>query len=93
MEKKPGFRYPGVTAGSRYESEEAEYLNGAEQKPYIKPQTYEKWKKRSIKKNISKHENMRYDEAADTYICHAEKKLRAVSVRKQKRLPIRSNDI
>ena len=27
---------------------------------------------------------MRYDEAADTYTCHAGKKLRAVSVRKQK---------
>ena len=32
----------------------------------------------------SKRENMRYDESADTYTCHAEKKLRAVSVRKQK---------
>lgn len=27
---------------------------------------------------------MRYDEAADTYTCHAEKKLRTVCVRKQK---------
>ena len=85
MEAKLGFRYPSVTADSGYESEEAyEYLNGAKQKPYIKPQTYEKWKKRNFKKDISKRENMSYDEAADTYTCHAEKKLRAVSVRKQK---------
>ena len=85
METKLGFRYPSVTADSGYESEEAyEYLSGAEQKPYIKPQTYEQWKKRSFKKDISKRENMRYDEAADTYTCHAGKKLRAVSVRKQK---------
>src|SRR5699024_5242209 len=54
------------------------------QKPYIKPQTYEKWKKRSFKKDISKCENMGYDETADTYTCHAGKKLRAVSVKKQK---------
>ena len=85
MEKKLGFRYPSVTADSGYESEEAyEYLSGAGQKAYIKPQTYEKWKKRSFKKDISKRENMRYDETADTYTCHAEKKLRAVAVRKQK---------
>ena len=97
MEKKLGFRYPSVTADSGYESEEAyEYLSGAGQKAYIKPQTYEKWKKRSFKKDISKRENMRYDETADTYTCHAEKKLRAVAVRKQKRqkrLSIKSNDI
>ena len=37
-----------------------------------------------IKKYISKRENMRYDEAADTYTCYAEKKLRAVAMRKQK---------
>lgn len=85
METKLGFRYPSVTADSGYESEEAyEYLSGAKQKPYIKPQTYEKWKKRNFKKDISKRENMRYDEAVDTYICYAGKKLREVSARKQK---------
>ena len=85
METKLGFRYPSVTADSGYESEEAyEYLSEAGQKPYIKPQTYEKWKKRSFKKDISKRENMRYDEAADTCTCHGEKKLRVVAVRKQK---------
>lgn len=85
METKLRFRYPRVTADSRYESEEVyEYLSGAKQKSYIKPQTYEKWEKRSFKKDISKRENMRYNEPTDTYTGHAEKKLRAVSGRKQK---------
>ena len=71
MEKQLGFRYPSVTADSGYESEEAyDYLKEQKQAPYIKPQTYEKWKKRSFKQDISKRENMRYDEANDTYTCH-----------------------
>lgn len=45
MEKKVEFHYPSVTADSGYESEEAyTYLREQKQKPYIKPQTYEKWK-------------------------------------------------
>lgn len=59
MKEKLGFRYPGVTADSGYESEEGySYLREQKQKPYIKPQTYEKWEKRSFKKDISKRENM-----------------------------------
>ena len=74
MEAKLGFRYPGVTADSGYKSEEVyEYLSRAKQKPYIKPQTDKKWKKRSFKKDISKRENMGYDKATDTYTCHAGK--------------------
>ena len=43
MEEKLGFRYPSVTADSGYESEEGySYLREQKQKPYIKPQTYEK---------------------------------------------------
>ena len=68
MEKNLGFRYPSVTADSGCESEEAyTYLRSVKQKPYIKPQTYEKWKKRSFKQDISKRENMGYDEKTDTY--------------------------
>ena len=49
-EGKLGFRYPSVTADSGYESEERyTYLREQNQQPYIKPQTYEKWKKRSFK--------------------------------------------
>lgn len=76
MEEKLGLRYPSVTADSGYESEEGySFLRENRQKPYIKPQTYEKWKKRSFKKDISKRENMGYDEKADTYTCHAGKSL------------------
>ena len=85
MEVNLGFRYPSVTADSGYESEEAyEYLKSQGQIPYIKPQTYEKWKKRSFKKDISKRENMAYKEETDTYTCHAGKTLREVFKKKQK---------
>ncbi len=85
MEKKVGLRYPSVTADSGYESEEAyTYLREQKQKPYIKPQTYEKWKKCSFKQDISKRENMGYDKITDTYICHAGKKLKPLFIKKQK---------
>lgn len=84
MEEKLGFRYPRVTADSGYESEEGyTYLREQKQKPYIKPQTYGKWKKRSFKQDISKRENMGYDELTDTYTCHAGKKLKPLLVKKQ----------
>ncbi len=74
MEKNLGIRYPSVTADSGYESEEGyAYLRECGQKPYIKPQTYEKWKKRSFRQDISRRENMKYDETTDTYTCHAGK--------------------
>ena len=50
----------------------------------VKPKTYEKWKKRSFKKDISKRENMGYDEKADTYTCHAGKSLFPLFIKKQK---------
>ena len=85
MEEKLGFRYPSVTADSGYESEEGySFLRENKQKPYIKPQTYEKWKKRSFKKDISKRENMMYDQEQDFYTCHAGKKLNALYIKKQK---------
>ena len=85
MEEKLGLRYPSVTADSGYESEEGySFLRENRQKPYIKPQTYEKWKKRSFKKDISKRENMGYDEKADTYTCHAGKSLLPLFIKKQK---------
>ena len=49
MEEKLGFRYPSITADSGYESAEGyARLKENEQTAYIKPQTYEKWKKRSL---------------------------------------------
>ena len=85
METTLRFTYPSVTADSGYESEEAyDYLNIKKQKAYIKPQTYEKWKKRSFKQDISKRENMKYDETVDTYTCHAGKMLVPIYIKKQK---------
>jgi len=85
MEEKLRFRYPSVTADSGYESEEGySYLKENGQIPYIKPQTYEKWKKRSFKKDISKRENMNYDEESDQYTCHAGKKLSPLYIKRQK---------
>jgi len=80
-----GFAYPSITADSGYESEEAyQYLEKKGQTPYIKPQTYEKWKKRSFKRDISKRENMSYDDVLDRYICHAGNYLSRQYTRKQK---------
>ena len=61
-------------------------LTGREMRPCWprKVAVCKKWQKRSFKKDISKRENMKYDEAADTYTCHAGKKLRTVFMRKQK---------
>ena len=85
MEENLGFRYPSVTADSGYESEEAyDYLSSKEQIPYIKPQTYQQWKKRSFKQDISKRENMGYNAETDTYTCHAGQTLEPVYIKKQK---------
>ena len=77
LEEKLGFRYPSITADSGYESEESySYLEEHQIKAYIKPQTYEKWKKRNFKKDISKRENMSYDILEDSYTCHNGQKLK-----------------
>ena len=79
MKEKLGFNDPSVTADSGYESEEGySYMREERQQPYIEPQTYEKWKKRSFKQDISKWKNMGYDQESDTYICHAWKELRVI---------------
>lgn len=76
MYQNLGKRYTKVIADSGYESEENYiYLEKNHQIPFIKPQTYEKWKKKSFKNDISKRENMSYDEETDTYTCHNGKKL------------------
>lgn len=85
MEKNLGYRYPSVTTNAGYESEEVyTYLWKQEQKAYIKPQTYEKWKKRSFRQDISKRENMEYAETADAYTCHTRKRLKPLFIKKQK---------
>lgn len=76
MEEMNGHHYKNVIADSGYESEEGYlYLEENGYTAYIKPQTYEKWKKRSFKKDISKRENMSYDPIHDEYTCHNGQKL------------------
>lgn len=70
MLEKLGRKYTNVIADSGYESEENYlYLEREGINSYIKPQSYEIWKKKSFKDDISRHENMTYIEEADAYVC------------------------
>ncbi|AOR23575.1 IS1182 family transposase [Clostridium taeniosporum] len=81
MQEKLGRKHLNVIADSGYESEENYlFLESNNQIPYIKPQTYEKWKKRSFKNDISKRENMQYNSETDTYTCHNGTKLKPFSI-------------
>jgi transposase len=74
-----------IVADAGYESEENYvYLEENNQNAFIKPQTYEVTKKRTFKKDISKRENMAYDEKEDEYTCHDNRKLK-VTVKKTRK--------
>lgn len=78
-------RIRNLIADSGYESEENyTYLEGKGISYYIKPQTYEQWKTRNFKKDISKRENMYYNPEIDEYTCHNGKQLRPKSSAKKK---------
>jgi transposase len=77
MKTNLGSTYKNVIADSGYESEENYlYLEDKKQNCYIKPQTYEQWKKKSFKSDISKRENMIYNQEIDEYTCHNGKHLK-----------------
>lgn len=77
MKEMSGHKYKNIVADSGYESEEGYvFLEKENYSPYIKPQTYEKWKKKSFKNDISKRENMQYDAEKDEYICHNKRQLK-----------------
>lgn len=79
MENQLGTSYENVIADSGYESEENYiYLEENGQNYFIKPQSYEVWKKKSFKNDISKRENMIYDALKDEYTCHEGRTLRAL---------------
>lgn len=81
MRSNLGRKYQNIIADSGYESEENYlYLEEKKQNYYIKPQTYEKWKKKSFKNDISKRENMIYNEEKDEYTCHNGKLLKPTSI-------------
>ena len=81
MENHLKASYLNFVMDSGYESEENYlYLESKGSNCYIKPQNYEKCKKRSFSKDISKRENMFYDEEKDEYTCHNGKQLRPVGI-------------
>ena len=81
MKAKLKTRCKNIIADSGYESEENYlYLEEKRQTYYIKPQTYEQWKKKSFKKDISKRENMFYDPIKDEYTCHNGKQLKPAGI-------------
>jgi len=79
------FKYENIIADSGYESEE-NYLFIEENKQiaYIKPANYEISKTRKYKTDISRRENMIYDEKEDVYQCKAGKKLTVTGVKNSK---------
>ena len=80
-----GKKYPQVVADAGYESEENYlWLENNGQLAYIKPTNYETLKKRSVKKDIGRRENMSYDVATDSYTCTNGKKIKAIGVRRSK---------
>ena len=81
MEAHLKARYLNFIADAGYESEENYlYLESKGQNYYIKPQTYEKWKKKSFKNDISKRENMSYNPDKDEYTCHNGKQLKPIGI-------------
>lgn len=84
LNKNLGKKYTNVVADAGYESEENYvYLDEEKINSYIKPQSYEGMKKAKFKKAINKRENMSYDEINDEYICHNNRKLKPVSIKKR----------
>jgi transposase len=76
MEEFLDFKYKKIVADAGYESEENYvYIQQNGQLSFIKPMNYEMSKTRKYKNDISRIENMDYNEAGDYYVCKNEKKL------------------
>ena len=85
MEFSLKFKYQKIVADAGYESEENySYLEGNGQLSFIKPSNYEISKTRKYKNDISRIENMEYNEAGDYYKCKNDKKLTMTKVIKRK---------
>lgn len=85
MEERLGTTYQDVTADAGYESEENyTWFEKQSRTCYIKPQNYERSKKRQFKSNMHLRENMPYDAEKDEYTCPNGKTLQAVYTGKRK---------
>ncbi len=85
MEEIKEYKYKKIIADAGYESEENyTYFEENEQIAFIKPMNHETAKTKKYKNDISRRENMAYDEKADTYQCHAGKLLKPVHTKKTK---------
>ena len=85
MKNQLSFQYKKIVADAGYESEENyHYLQNNGQQSYIKPSNHEKAKSKAYQNDISKAENMDYDENSDSYTCHRGKKLTVSGSRKEK---------
>lgn len=77
LESKTGVRHGNIVADAGYESEENyHFLSKNKQTAYVKPQNYEISRTKKYKSDISKFENMHYDEATDEFTCVNGQKLR-----------------
>lgn len=85
MENSLKFKYKKIVADAGYESEENYvYLEKNGQLAFIKPANYEISKTRKFQNDISRIENMEYNEAGDYYVCKAGRKLTLSKVIKRK---------
>lgn len=87
MEEKGEIKHQDVTTDAGYESEETyAKMKARGQVACIKPQNYEKSKKKSFRKNAYLRENMPYDAEENCFTCPAGKKLtfQGTKIRKSK---------
>lgn len=85
MEEIKNYKYKKIIADAGYESEENyTYFEESKQLAFIKPSNHETAKTKKYKSDISRRENMTYDEKADTYKCHAGMLLKPVYTKKAK---------
>ena len=85
MHKSLPWKYSKYCADSGYDCKQNyEYLEEQQIEAYIKPQGYEQSKKRKIRKDIGRKENMSYDAGRDCFICSQGKKLELKYVRPRK---------
>ena len=85
MEEHLDFKYKKIVADAGYESEENYlFLEENEQLSFIKPANYEISKTRKYQNDISRVENMEYQEDGDYYVCKNGKKLVFTGIKKDK---------